>query len=106
MAQGVDQVWLFASWGITADNQLLKKSSQQKVLSLFDKADGLLCFVPRTIFMVKKYIALANQAQLYALVRHRDKTFAIKKVQPDDTGIIESYHPSYTFKYGNTTKFI
>ena len=55
---------------------------------------------------LKKYIALANQAQLYALVRHRDKTFAIKKVQPDDTGIIESYHPSYTFKYGNTTKFI
>jgi len=29
--------------------------------------------------------------------------FAIIKAEPDDGGLIDSYHPFYTFKYGNQT---
>ncbi len=54
---------------------------------------------------LKKYIELANTSQLYSLSKSNvdRKLFAIVKTEPDENGIIASYHPSYTFKYGNTT---
>ncbi len=33
------------------------------------------------------------------------RQFAIRKAEPDDCGLIDSYHPSYTFKHGNQTSF-
>lgn len=55
---------------------------------------------------LKKYIGLANHGQLYSVSKIENKSFAITKAQPDKDGIVSSYHPSYTFKYGNTTKLI
>jgi len=54
---------------------------------------------------LKQYIALAATDQLYALTKIADRQFAINKAQVDDDGLIESYRPSYTFKYGNQTIF-
>ena len=53
---------------------------------------------------LKKYIALANVNRLYSLSKIDDNLYVITKAQPDRNGTIESYHPSYTFKYGNRTK--
>jgi hypothetical protein len=55
---------------------------------------------------LKKYISLADPSSLYSLVKIGDKEFTVKKAHPNDSGLIDSYHPSYTFKYGNITKFI
>jgi len=54
---------------------------------------------------LKKYIALADPSRLYSLSKVGEREFAIKRARPDDSGLIESYHPSYTFKYGNRTRF-
>ena len=50
-----------------------------------------------------RYIAKASADKLYAIVRSGDKTFAVEKAVPDENGCVESYHPSYTCKYGNET---
>ncbi len=54
---------------------------------------------------LEKYIksALKSSSQIYSLSKVDRKLFAIVKTEPDENGIIESYHPSYTFKYGNAT---
>lgn len=44
---------------------------------------------------LKKHIALAKPSQLYSLSRIDNNLFAIAKTQPDESGIISSYHPSY-----------
>jgi len=54
---------------------------------------------------LKKYISLASTEQLYALTKIAEHQFAIHKAEVNDVGLIESYHPSYTFKYGNITQF-
>jgi len=53
---------------------------------------------------LKKYISLAESDQLYSLTKVKDRLFSITKALPSDKGLIESYHPSYTFKYGNRTQ--
>ncbi len=50
-----------------------------------------------------RYIKLAKVSNLYSVARTAKNEFSILKVEPDDVGFIESYHPSYTFKYGNST---
>ena len=52
---------------------------------------------------LKKYIALAEPGQLHSVSRVDSNLFSIVRALPDKNGIIESYHPSYTFKYGNST---
>ncbi|HFD32859.1 MAG TPA: hypothetical protein ENJ28_09170 [Gammaproteobacteria bacterium] len=52
---------------------------------------------------LKKFISLAEASSLYSLQKKEDKVFCIEKAHPDESGLIDSYHPSYTFKYGNTT---
>jgi hypothetical protein len=52
---------------------------------------------------LQKFIALADANQLYSLSKVADKLFEIRKAQLDKNGRIASYHPSYTFKYGNST---
>ena len=55
---------------------------------------------------LRRYIAKAPADKLYAIVRRDDSTFVIDKAEPNDKGMIESYHPSYTCKYGNRTKWV
>jgi len=52
---------------------------------------------------LKKYIDLATTDQLYALAKISPHRFAITKADKEDDGLVENYHPSYTFKYGNET---
>lgn len=51
-----------------------------------------------------RHIKLADQNHLYKLSKTADHQFSFLKATPDDTGFIDSYHPSYTFKYGNGTE--
>lgn len=60
---------------------------------------------PGLVDELKKFISLAEEGQLFSLTKVKDKIFTIAKANPNKDGIIESYHPSYTFKYGNTTQF-
>lgn len=50
-----------------------------------------------------KIIDKADTNQLHSLSKDGYKSFKIKKAQPEQNGSIKSYHPSYTFKYGNST---
>ena len=50
-----------------------------------------------------RHISLAKRENLYAVSKIGLKEFSVIKASPDTSGFIESYHPSYTFKYGNTT---
>lgn len=52
---------------------------------------------------LRKYISLAGDRTLYALSRVADKKYAFTRARRRDDGLVESFHPSYTFKYGNTT---
>ena len=52
---------------------------------------------------VMRYISLANANRLYKIARAGKKSFSIVKAAPDKHGLVDSYHPSYTFKYGNST---
>lgn len=54
---------------------------------------------------LKRYIRIAKPHQLYSISRAGDLLFSIKEAAPDENGVINSYHPSYTFKYGNETVF-
>lgn len=51
-----------------------------------------------------KHIQLAPKESLYVLGRKNSKNFHFKKAEVDASGFVESYHPSYTFKYGNSTE--
>ncbi|MCK5539395.1 MAG: hypothetical protein KAI69_00590 [Deltaproteobacteria bacterium] len=50
-----------------------------------------------------KYIKLAPQSNLYKLSGIENNLFSIIKATLDESCYIDSYHPSYTFKYGNST---
>ena len=50
-----------------------------------------------------KHIQLAPKENLYALNRKAPGKFSFAKIESDASGFVESYHPSYTFKYGNST---
>jgi hypothetical protein len=58
---------------------------------------------PGLVEELKKYISLADESQLYALKKAGEKSFTFQKASPDRSGLVDSYHPSYTFRYGNTT---
>ena len=51
-----------------------------------------------------KHIRLADQDNLYKLDKTAKHQFAFLKAVPDEIGFVDSYHPSYTFKYGNKTE--
>lgn len=53
--------------------------------------------------VLSQYISLANVENLHKIARVDKRLFSIVKAKPDEHGLIDSYHPSYTFKYGNTT---
>jgi hypothetical protein len=50
-----------------------------------------------------RYIAIAKVDRLYKINRVEKNIYSIIKAEPDNAGYVDSYHPSYTFKYGNTT---
>lgn len=54
---------------------------------------------------LRQYIALAAPGQLLTLSKVGEHVFSLTAAHPDDHGLLESYHPSYTFKYGNRTEF-
>lgn len=58
---------------------------------------------PRLKQELIRYISLANVDNLYRIAKVGDKSFSIVKAMPDENGFVDSYHPSYTFKYGNST---
>ena len=51
-----------------------------------------------------KHIQLAPEESLYALGRKDSTKFHFKKAEADASDFVRSYHPSYTFKYGNSTE--
>lgn len=50
-----------------------------------------------------KHIQLAPKDNLFALRQKEPKKYSLTRAEPDAAGFVDSYHPSYTFKYGNTT---
>lgn len=50
-----------------------------------------------------RYVSLAKINNLYRITNIDNRLFSIIKSEPDNTGFVDSYHPSYTFKYGNST---
>lgn len=58
---------------------------------------------PRLKQELVRYIALAKVENLYKITDMGNSTYSIVKAEPDNTGYVDSYHPSYTFKYGNST---
>ncbi len=52
-----------------------------------------------------KYIRIDKTQQLYGLLKASNNLYSIKKVTSDDNSLFNTYHPSYTFKYGNKTVF-
>lgn len=52
---------------------------------------------------LKKYIQLASEEELYSIQKIEKGKYAVLKDKVNDEGLIFSYHPSYTFKYGNKT---
>lgn len=69
---------IVASGGNAANNALLKKESI-------------------------RLVGMTEPDNLFALSRVGPNNFSILRAKPNDEGFINSYHPSYTFKYGNTT---
>lgn len=53
--------------------------------------------------VLSQYISLAKVENLYKIARVDEKLFSIVKAEPDVHGFVDSFHPSHTFKYGNTT---
>jgi len=52
---------------------------------------------------LKKYIQLADNNNLYALQKIAKQKYTFKDSTVNKDGLIGSFHPSYTFGYGNTT---
>jgi hypothetical protein len=50
-----------------------------------------------------RYISFVKTGKLYKVAKSGEKQYSIIKTEPDRSGFIDSYHPSYTFKYGNST---
>lgn len=51
------------------------------------------------------YVAKAPKNSLFSIQRKDKTTFLVKEATPDKNGLVESYHLSYTSKYGNTTEW-
>jgi len=58
---------------------------------------------PRLKQELIRHISLVKEKNLYRIAAVENKRFSIVKAEPDNNGMIYSYHPSYTFKYGNST---
>lgn len=58
---------------------------------------------PRLKQELARYIALAKIENLYKITGMGNSAYSIVKADPDSIGYIDSYHLSYTFKYGNST---
>lgn len=52
---------------------------------------------------VIRHIALADVDRLFRIENTGDKSFSVAKAKTDESGFIDSYHPSYTFNRGNST---
>ncbi len=52
---------------------------------------------------LKKFIELSNKENIYSIQKTDEKKYSLVKDKKDENGLIYSYHPSYTFKYGNQT---
>lgn len=52
---------------------------------------------------LKKYIMYSKKENLYSIQKIKEKEFGILKDEVNEEGLIYSYHPSYTFNYGNKT---
>ena len=52
---------------------------------------------------LKKYIQLADNNNLYALQKIAKQKYTFKDSTVNKDGLIGSFHPSYTFGYGNAT---
>lgn len=50
-----------------------------------------------------RHIEMAANEKLFVLDKQGPNKFGFKKAKPNKEGFIDSYHPSYTFKYGNST---
>ena len=60
---------------------------------------------PKLEKQLKQFIAKVPIKSLYAIVRQDKSTFSIEKATPNTNGLVESYHPSYACRYGNTIKW-
>jgi len=52
---------------------------------------------------LKKFIQLGDENKLYALQKSDTKEFTFVKTSINQDGFVNSFHPSYTFAYGNKT---
>jgi len=52
-----------------------------------------------------QYISAADKRLLFAVVRNVEKQYTIKRTTVKSSGLVESFHPTYTHKYGNKTTF-
>lgn len=50
-----------------------------------------------------RYVEQAKMHQLHGLLRVGPKQFAVRSIEPNMA--VQTYHPSYTFHYGNKTDF-
>ena len=50
-----------------------------------------------------RHIGISGPENVFAISRSGKKEFSIMKARPNSDAFVESYHPSYTFKYGNST---
>ncbi len=53
---------------------------------------------------LKKFIKLPNKENTYSIQKIGEKKYSFVKDKKDENDLIYSYHPSYTFKYGNQMK--
>ena len=60
---------------------------------------------PKLEEQLQRFIAKTPAENLYAITRKDKSTFLIEKAVPNENGLVENYHPSYSCKYGNTTKW-
>ena len=58
---------------------------------------------PRLTQELVRYIALAKIKDLYKIAKIDEGLYSFLKAEPDAAGFVDSYHPSYSFKYGNST---
>lgn len=58
---------------------------------------------PRLKSELARHIGISSPENVFAISRSGEKQFSIMKARPSGDTFVESYHPSYTFKYGNST---
>jgi hypothetical protein len=54
---------------------------------------------------LRKYVSLCDPSLLYTVSKIGTKKFAVTKAQVGPDGLVDSFHPSHTCKYGNSTAF-